>query len=133
DEHGVLDERWRASFSVPIELRAALERRLRLRVGDAELALPAASAGVADEASAPPPATVVERSVLDERRARRVEGADESLVRRAQAAEATAATLRTQLEHLEERLREATEERDELERELRVAEQREEAEKRVRV
>src|SRR4051812_29608242 len=133
DEHGVLEGAWRASFTVPIELRPLLERRLRLRVGDAELPLPAASAGVADEANAPPPATIVDRTVLDERRARRVEGAEESLVRRAQAAEAQAATLRTQLEHLEERLREATSERDELERDLRAAEQREEAEKRVRV
>src|SRR4051794_33708608 len=133
DEHGVLEGAWRASFTVPIELRPLLERRLRLRVGDAELPLPAASAGVADESLAPPPATVIDRGVLDERRARRVEGAEESLVRRAQAAEAQAITLRTQLEHLEERLREAVSERDELERDLRAAEQREEAEKRVRV
>src|SRR3954470_21129682 len=131
--HGVFEGRWRATFTVPIDLRPLLERRLRLRVGDAELPLPAASAGVADESNAPPPATIVDRTVLDERRARRVEGAEESLVRRAQAAEAQAATLRTQLEHLEERLREAVGERDGLERDLRAAEQREEAEKRVRV
>src|SRR5205085_5505383 len=100
---------------------------------DAEIPLPAASAGPADEATAPPPATIVDRSVLDERRARRFEGAEESLVRRAQAAEATAATLRTQVEHLEERLREAVTEREALERDLRAAEQREEAERRVRL
>src|SRR6059058_5100358 len=111
DEHGTIDGAWRATFTVPIEVRPRLEHRLALAVGDAEVPLPAASAGPADEASAPPPATIVDRSVLDERRARRFEGAEESLVRRAQAAEATAATLRTQLEHLEARLREAVDER----------------------
>src|SRR4051812_33282032 len=45
DEHGLVEGSWRASFSVPVEIRARLERRLGLRVGDAELALPAASAG----------------------------------------------------------------------------------------
>src|SRR3954470_14141460 len=133
DEHGMVDGAWRATFTIPIELRPGLDRRLAMRVGDAEVALPAASAGPADEATAPPPATIVDRSVLDERRARRFEGAEESLVRRAQAAEATAATLRTQVEHLEERLREAVAERDALTRDLRAAEQREEAERRVRL
>src|SRR4051794_21145919 len=107
DEHAVSDGVWRAAFSVPIEIRSRLERRIALRVGDAELALPAASAGPADEASAPPPGEIVGRGVLDERRARRFEGVEGSLVRRTEAAEAEAATLRTQLEHLEERLREA--------------------------
>src|SRR4051795_6089431 len=133
DEHGAFEGAWRATFTIPIELRPGLDRRLAMRVGDAEVALPAASAGPADEATAPPPATIVDRSVLDERRARRFEGAEESLVRRAQAAEATAATLRTQLEHLEERLREAVDEREALTRDLRTAEQREEAERRVRL
>src|SRR4051812_3872478 len=112
DEHGVVDGVWRASFSAPVEIRARLERRLALRVGDAELALPAASAGPADESSAPPPGEVVGRGVLDERRARRFEGVEGSLVRRAEAAEAEALTLRTQLGHLEERLRDAGAERD---------------------
>src|SRR4051812_9849985 len=133
DEHGMVDGAWRATFTIPIELRPGLDHRLAMRIGDAEVPLPAASAGPADEASAPPPATIVDRSVLDERRARRFEGAEESLVRRAQAAEATAATLRTQLEHLEARLREAVDERGSLERDLRAAEQREEAERRVRL
>src|SRR3954470_11484725 len=115
DEHATIDGSWQAAFTVPIELRPRLERRLGLQVGDAELLLPAASAGPADESSAPPPATVVDQTVLDERRARRFEGAEESLVRRAQAAESTASTLRTQLEHLEARLREASAERDALE------------------
>src|SRR3954454_15057508 len=132
DEHATIDGSWQAAFTVPIELRPRLERRLGLQVGDAELSLPAASAGPADESSAPPPATVVDQTVLDERRARRFEGAEESLVRRAQAAESTASTLRTQLEHLEARLREAGVERDALERDLRAAEQREETERRVR-
>src|SRR3954470_19802378 len=133
DEHGMVDGAWHATFTIPIELRPGLDHRLAMRIGDAEVPLPAASAGPADEASAPPPATIVDRSVLDERRARRFEGAEESLVRRAQAAEATAATLRTQVEHLEERLREAVDEREALERDLRAAEQREEAERRVRM
>src|SRR4051794_27930563 len=112
DEHGVSDGVWRASFSIPIEMRSRLDRRMGLRVGDAELALHAASAGPADEASAPPPGEIVGRGVLDERRAKRFEGVEGSLVRRAEAAEAEAATLRTQLENLEERLREAGAERD---------------------
>src|SRR5262249_55667418 len=124
---------WRASFTVPIELRPRLERNLAMEAGGAEVGLPAASAGPADESSAPPPATVVDRTVLDERRARRFEGAEESLVRRAQAAEATASTLRTQLETLEQRLREAVEERAAVARALRAARQREEAERRVRL
>src|SRR3954471_22342356 len=90
DEHGVVDGAWRASFSVPVEMRARLERRLGLRVGDAELALPAASAGPADEASAPPPGEIVGRGVLDERRARRFEGVEGSIVPPAEAAEAGA-------------------------------------------
>src|SRR4051794_533735 len=105
--HGVIDGVWRATFSVAVEMRGRLERRLGLRVGDAELGLPAASAGPADESSAPPPGEVVGRGVLDERRARRFEGVEGSLVRRAEAAEAEASTRRTQLEHLEQRLREA--------------------------
>src|SRR4051812_44533508 len=112
DEHGIVDGAWRASFSVPIEIRSRLDRRLGLRGGDAEVGRPAASAGPADEASAPPPGEVVGRGVLDERRARRFEGVEGSLVRRAEAAEAEAATLRTQLEHLEQRLREAGAERE---------------------
>src|SRR4051794_20814676 len=112
DEHGIVEGAWRASFTAPVEIRARLERRLALRVGDAEIGLPAASAGPADESSAPPPGEIVGRGVLDERRARRFEGVEGSIVRRAEAAEAEAATLRTQLEHLEERLREAGAERE---------------------
>ena len=133
DEHETIEGTWRAAFTVPIELRSRLDQRFAMAIGSTEVSLPAASAGPEDEASAPPPATVVDVRELDERRARRVEGAEESLVRRAQAAEATAATLRTQLEHLEERLREAVAERDALTRDLRTAEQREEAERRVRL
>lgn len=132
-EHGMTGAVWRATYVVPIELRPRLEGRLALAVGAAEIGLPAAIPGPADEGSAPPPATVVDRTVLAERRARRAELAEESLVRRTQAAEATAATLRTQLEHLEARVREAVTERDRLARDLRSAEQREEAERRVRL
>src|SRR5207244_11720750 len=88
DEHGIVEGVWRAAFTVPSELRPDVERRLGLLVGNAELRLPGASAGPADEASAPPPAPVVDQRELDDRRARRCEGAEEGLVRRAQAAEA---------------------------------------------
>src|SRR3954451_6230843 len=47
DEHGVVGGAWRASFTVPIEVRPRLERRLALEVGDAVVPLPAASAGPA--------------------------------------------------------------------------------------
>jgi chromosome segregation ATPase len=75
---------------------------------------------------------VVEPTVLAQRRAAREGAADEALVRRAHAAEATVSTLETQLDHLESRLREALTERDRLGARLRAAEQREEAERRVR-
>jgi hypothetical protein len=123
---------WHARFAVPVELRARLAARLALKAGDRELSLPAASPGPADEGAAPPPATIVESTVLAERRARREGLADETLVRRAQAAEATVTTLETQLDNLEARLRDALAERDRLSGRLRAAEQREEAERRVR-
>src|SRR4051812_1127737 len=97
DEHGIVDGAWRASFSVPIEIRSRLDRRLGLRGGDAEVGRPAASAGPADEASAPPPGEVFGRGVLDERRARRFEGVEGSLVRRAEGAGGQGPTLRPQL------------------------------------
>src|SRR6266576_433216 len=50
----VFDGAWRATFTIPIELRPGLDHRLAMRVGDAEVPLPAASAGPADEATAPP-------------------------------------------------------------------------------
>src|SRR5213592_4514503 len=37
DEHGVAGGVWRAMFTVPIELRPVIERRLGLLVGNAEL------------------------------------------------------------------------------------------------
>src|SRR3954470_23534701 len=40
DEHGALEGGWRASFTVPIELRPLLERRLRARAWGAEPARP---------------------------------------------------------------------------------------------
>ena len=124
---------WRGSFAVPVELRSRLSARLSLAFGDRRVSLPAASPGPADERLAPPPATVVDPAVLAQRRAAREGQADEALVRRAQAAEATAATLETQLDHLEARLRSALAERDQATARLRAAEQREEAERRVRV
>lgn len=104
---GADGEPWTARFAVPVELRARLAARLALSAGGRELSLPAASPGPADESAAPPAATVVEPQVLAERRARREGMADEALLRRAQAAEATVQTLETQLALLEERLREA--------------------------
>lgn len=117
-EHGTHQGGWQARFSVPIELRPRLEEPLALRVGDAELALPAALPGPADEGAAPRPAQIVDHAVLAERRARRAEGADESLVRRAQAAEEQAATLRRQLGHVEQRLGDVSDEREAFKREL---------------
>jgi len=124
---------WRGSFAVPVELRSRLSASLALAFGDRRVPLPAASPGPADERLAPPPATVVDPAVLAQRRAAREGQAGEALVRRAQAAEATAATLETQLDHLEARLRSALAERDQATARLRAAEQREEAERRVRV
>jgi chromosome segregation ATPase len=123
---------WQARFAVPVELRSRLSAKLALQAGERELALPAASPGPVAGISAPPPATVVEPTVLEKRRAAREGAADEALVRRAQAAEATVSTLETQLDHLESRLREALTERERLGARLRAAEQREEAERRVR-
>ena len=128
DESG----RWSARYSIPIELRPRLATKLALVHKDKEIPLPAASPGPADERNAPPPAQVVDPTVMAERRARRAEMVEESVVRRAQAAEQTVTTLETQLSNLEERLRTATGERDELARELRAAEQRAESESRVR-
>jgi len=123
---------WHATFAVPVELRSRLSAKLTLRAGEREIALPAASPGPVAGIAAPPPATVVEPTVLAQRRAAREGAADEALVRRAQAAEATVSTLETQLDHLEARLREVTGERERLAARLRAAEQREEAERRVR-
>jgi hypothetical protein len=123
---------WHASFAVPVELRSRLAAKLRLQAGSREIGLPAASPGPVAGIAAPPPATVVESTVLAQRRAAREGAADEALVRRAQAAEATVSTLETQLDHLESRLRDALSERDRLSARLRAAEQREEAERRVR-
>ncbi len=123
---------WHAAFAVPVELRSRLSAKLSLAAGERELTLPAASPGPAAGFSVPPPATVVEPTVLAQRRAAREGAADEGLVRRAQAAEATVSTLETQLDHLEARLRDTLSERDRLAARLRAAEQREEAERRVR-
>src|SRR4051794_12373773 len=41
-EHVAVEGGWRATFTVPIELRPRLERRLEMQVGDALLTLPAA-------------------------------------------------------------------------------------------
>ncbi|UGS36224.1 hypothetical protein DSM104329_02624 [Capillimicrobium parvum] len=123
---------WQASFAVPVELRSSLAAHLALQSGDRELALPAALPGPADGTPAPPPATVVDPGVLASMRARRENQADEGLLRRAQAAEATAATLETQLGHVEVRLRDALAEHDRAGARLRAAEQGAEAERRVR-
>src|SRR3954451_3033152 len=40
DEHGVVEGAWRATFTVPIELRPGLEHGLTMQVGDAEVPLP---------------------------------------------------------------------------------------------
>jgi hypothetical protein len=124
--------RWTARFLVPVELRGALRSHVTLLVDEREVPLPAASPGPTDETDAPPPATVVDPGVLEGLRARRDSHVDEAMIRRAQAAEATAVTLETQLGHLEDRLRQTLAERDALTARLRAAEQAEEAERRVR-
>jgi hypothetical protein len=131
-------EDWLATFLVPIDLRAHLGRGLRMRAGEHELQLPGArTGGVAVER---PSAQVIDRTVLAERRARRAELAEDSLNRRAAAAEAQAENLERQLRNLEQRLADATGERERLqdelgerERDLRRALQREYAEQRLRV
>ena len=127
---------WSAAFLVPLELRTALEEAGAVLAGpDFVVLLPGAEPGVMDA----PPGTVVDPTVLAERRARRAEIAEESAAARAASAEQTVETLRAQLGHLEERVARAGEERDQLagrvadaERQLRLAEQREEAERRRR-
>lgn len=130
---------WSASFLVPVESRSAVEGGdALLDVGGFVVALPPATPGRMVE-PASDIGTLVDPAVLAERRARRAEIAEQSAAERAASAEQEASTLRTQLEHIEERLARAASERDSLasrvadaERRLRLAEQREEAERRRR-
>jgi hypothetical protein len=102
---------WTAAFSVPIELRPALEANLALEADGIVLALPGALAG--GEVGAPSVhAQVIDRGVLAERRARRAELAEQALLRRATEAEATVQTLQRQLTNLEQRFSRTNEELD---------------------
>jgi hypothetical protein len=132
---------WSAAFLAPVEARAALEAGdAALESGGLQVALPPAlpgALGPAEDEDAG--GTLVDPAVLAERRARRAEQAEQSAAERAATAEQTVDTLRTQLGHLEERLAGAAADRDRLsarvadaERRLRLAEQREEAERRRR-
>lgn len=130
---------WSASFHVPVEARSAIENGdASLDVGGLIVGLPPATPGRMVE-PASDIGTLVDPAVLAERRARRAEIGEQSAAERAASAEQAAATLRTQLQHLEERVARAASERDSLasrvadaERRLRLAEQREEAERRRR-
>ena len=127
---------FRATYSVPVELRPTLEGELALDVGGRRVAVP--PLGSLDE----PPDTsgkVVGRAELAERRARRAEQAEETNARRAADAEEALAGLEADLAKLELRLERATLDRDDLEvalaereRQARRAEQRAEAEQRRR-
>ncbi len=127
---------WSSAYMVTVEARVELEAGNAAVVGpDFAVPLPAAEPGAMDG----PPGTVVDPKVLAERRARRAELAEESAAARAASAEETVETLRAQLGHLEERAARAGAERDSIaarvgdaERRLRLAEQREEAERRRR-
>jgi hypothetical protein len=129
---------FRATFSVAEELRPALGAGARLAVGDVEVELPVAR-DTETGAAEPAGATVVDRAVLAERRARRAELAEETSARRAEEAERTLAELEGELAKLELRLERATDERAELmsrlsdaTRDARGAAQRAEAERRRR-
>lgn len=132
---------WTAAFVVPIELRPRLESGLRLRVGESEMALPAAVTGTAAGLEpARVAGQVIDRAVLAERRARRAEMTEQTLARRAGDAEDQARNLEGQMGNLEQRLGEADIERDRLERELaererqlRATRQREYAEQQLRI
>jgi hypothetical protein len=133
---GGLAPAWSSAYLAPVETRSSLEEGNAALVGpDFAIPLPAAEPGAMDR----PPGTVVDPAVLAERRARRAEQAEESASSRVTSAEQTVETLRAQLAHLEERASRAGEERDSLaarvsdaEGRLRLAEQREEAERRRR-
>ncbi len=112
---------WAASFTIPIELRPRLEGNLALEVGGLVLALPGALAG--PEGGEPAvDAQVIDRGVLAERRARRAELAEQTLLRRATEAEATVDTLQRQLTNLEQRFTVTTQELERLRRAVRDGE-----------
>ncbi len=105
---------WTACFSVPIELRPALEANLALELGGLVLALPAALAGGSEGVGPTADAQVIDRGVLAERRARRAELAEQGLLRRAAEAEAAVDTLQRQLTNLEQRFAKTNEELERL-------------------
>jgi hypothetical protein len=131
-------EAFRATFSVPESLGASLAGPLRLAVGEVVVELPAAR--LPGETPDPPSgATVIDRAVLAERRARRAELAEEANARRAEDAEVAVRDLEAELAKLEVRLEQAVADRAladarraESEREARAATQREFAERRRR-
>ncbi len=113
---------WAASFTVPIELRPRLEGNLALEVGGLVLALPGALAGPGEGGEPSVDAQVIDRGVLAERRARRAELAEQTLLRRATEAEATVDTLQRQLTNLEQRFTVTTQELERLRRAVRDGE-----------
>ena len=129
---------FRATCSVPEAVAPALAGALRLAIAGAVLDLPAAELPGVD-GEPPPGATVIDRAVLAERRARRAEQAEETVARRAEEAEAALRDLEAELAKLEVRLERALDERAALEsqvaereRAARAAAQREYAERRRR-
>jgi hypothetical protein len=130
----------RATFSVSDDLRrAVMTGEMRLLVGERAVALPAPSVPPEDEAEETAGATVVDRAVLAERRARRAELAEEANARRAAEAERALRDLESELAKLELRLERAESERATLEervaeqtRAARAADQRAHAERRRR-
>src|SRR5437763_8472326 len=129
---------FRATFSVPEAVAPALAGALRLAIAGAVLDLPTAQRPGVD-GEPPPGATVIDRAVLAERRARRAEQAEETVARRAEEAEAALRDLEAELAKLEVRLERALDERAALEsqvaereRAARAAAQREYAERRRR-
>ncbi len=107
---------WAASFTIPIELRPRLEENLALEVAGLVLALPGALAGPGEGGGPSVDAQVIDRGVLAERRARRAELAEQTLLRRATEAEATVDTLQRQLTNLEQRFAQTNQELDRLRR-----------------
>lgn len=132
------DRPFRAAFSVPADMGTLLRGRLMLELGGAAIDLPAAGDAAGQQAEQLE-ATVVDRVVLVERRARRAELAEAAGRHRVQEAERAGARMETELAGLELRLDAAAEERaaievelDRRERELRASRQHAHAEQRLR-
>ncbi len=137
------DGGWEAAFPVDIELRPRLSGELALDLRGRELALPPAAPGATEDPAdtePPPDAQIIDRAVLAERRARRAEMHEQTLMAELAAAQASARTLEGQLANTEERLQQNARERTGLETalarqetQLRLSRQREYAEQQLRV